>query len=509
MNKQHERTPQGSATKRRTAGRKNFDTAPTIISGKNYLSSYLDDCYHHTCLSLYQNPPIGEIGLEEFEVWAIERLKILNEIDSALKRNKPFQEIELIVLPMLNKSLPLILSKDQDKNTENRRKDYYSHFILKLCFSRSAELREKFVKCETIIFKVRFESMSGVEQRQFVQHMNLPWEYITSAEKAEMSQQLYTSIQPSLRFQLNLTDEISRRDYFEKEEFIKIPFEYVPELISSRSVFLKQGHAFVPKFQQINLLTLEFTGNLQKTLISTSHAFPTLDEEDRLIPILNHLGAANNFLEDDSVFDELMNSEVNSVTVKSTKITRNFPLCASHLMDGLTSAHHLKYLARKQFSLFLKWIGLSVDEALKFWASEFTQTMGMDKFEKEYKYNFRHDYGLEGSKIKYKPWDCRKILSQPRPHAGEYHGCPYRDLSKDSLKAQLKSMGLKDEEVYGVLEINSKGDPTASCTKVLELKTNGLVNEIVTHPNLYYDRMRVYHKKLDDTEGETAAEAES
>lgn len=479
-------------SKRRTTGRKNFDVT---FLGSTKLTEYIEDCYNNTRLTLYTKPPIGEITLEEFEVWAIERLKILNEIDSAFKRNRSFKDMDAIVIPLLNKSLPL-------NNTKDKLKDYYSHFILKLCFARSKELRDKFVKCENAIFKIRFELLSSTEQRDFVKSMNLPWDFISAAEKEELSSFLYTSTQFAMRFQLNLTEEHARRAFFEKEEFIKIPFEYVPELLSSRSVYLKKGNAYVPKFQQINLLSLEFTTQLEKTLIATSFAFPALDEGDRLIPILNHLGAANNFLEDDTVFDDLMNSEINSVSVKQEKTTRNFPMCASNLMNGLQSTHHLKYLARKQFSLFLKWIGLSVDEALKFWASEFTKSMGLDKFEKEYKYNFRHDYGLEGSKIKYKPWDCRKILSQPRPHAGEYHGCPYRDLNNEALKNKLQKMGLGEDDVVDVLEINSKGDPTVACSKVLEIKTRGMVNEPVTHPNLFYDRMRVYHKKLEGGDDE-------
>ena len=47
---------------------------------------------------------------------------------------------------------------------------------------------------------------------------------------------------------------------------------------------------------------------------------------------------------------------------------------------------------------FLKGIGLNVDEALKFWSSQFTKnnSMSLETFNKDYKYNIRHQYGLRG-----------------------------------------------------------------------------------------------------------------
>jgi len=45
----------------------------------------------------------------------------------------------------------------------------------------------------------------------------------------------------------------------------------------------------------------------------------------------------------------------------------------------LRSEHHLKYQARQQYGLFLKGAGLSLEQALVFWRSEFTKKMDADK----------------------------------------------------------------------------------------------------------------------------------
>lgn len=49
------------------------------------------------------------------------------------------------------------------------------------------------------------------------------------------------------------------------------------------------------------------------------------------------------------------------------------------LHDTLRKEHHLKHFGRQQYSLFLKGIGLSLEDALSFWKNEFTKTMDADK----------------------------------------------------------------------------------------------------------------------------------
>ena len=47
-------------------------------------------------------------------------------------------------------------------------------------------------------------------------------------------------------------------------------------------------------------------------------------------------------------------------------------------------------------------MGLSIEEALAFWWKAFSAGgMQQDKFNKEYRYNIRHSYGLEGKRANY------------------------------------------------------------------------------------------------------------
>lgn len=98
---------------------------------------------------------------------------------------------------------------------------------------------------------------------------------------------------------------------------------------------------------------------------------------------------------------------------------RHFPACMRNLHECLRRDKHLKHFGRLQYGLFLKVtrthtssgsqltgylpsqvLGLSIDEAVAFWRRSFSNIQD-DKFNKEYKYNIRHSYGLEGKRANY------------------------------------------------------------------------------------------------------------
>lgn len=456
-------------------------------------------------LSFYNYPPIGEITLHEFEVWAIERLKILIEIESAIARNKSMKEIEGLIKSDLTKKLPL-----HTDNVEDWKKDYYSHFILRLCFCRTKELREKFVKAETCLFKIRFNMLTSADQIKFVRSLNLSvMQVITEEEKKHLGPQLYATIAPALQFQLKIIEDSQKMKYFQQERFLKLPFENVIELVGNRSVFLKDGFAYVPHFQQLNLISSEFSNMLSNEILKTFQHLPRLNEDDRLLPILHHLSSgyavADFHQASDSNFTfGVDNFEINANNVYKEEVTKHFPLCMKNLMDALLQMGHLRYHGRQQLSLFLKGIGLNAEEGLKFWCHMFTRNgkMTEDKFNKEYRYNFRHNYGLEGNRINYKPWDYRTILSKPRPGRGDYHGCVFRDWGSEKLTEELKKLKLTQQQINSVLESCERTEYTVALTKVFEFThgnstASGTDEQThIAHPNLYFERSVQYEKKM-------------
>ena len=64
---------------------------------------------------------------------------------------------------------------------------------------------------------------------------------------------------------------------------------------------------------------------------------------------------------------------------------RSMPLCMSNMYSKLVETHHLKHKARNQLGLFLKGIGLTVEESYAVWRGNFIKDPAMtaEKWQKE------------------------------------------------------------------------------------------------------------------------------
>lgn len=78
-------------------------------------------------------------------------------------------------------------------------------------------------------------------------------------------------------------------------------------------------------------------------------------------------------------------------------------------------------LSLAEFGLFLKGIGLSLDDALLYFRRIFSRKSGVN-FDKAYAYNIRHNYGKEGKRADYTPFSCAKIINGDAPTQGDHHG---------------------------------------------------------------------------------------
>ena len=71
------------------------------------------------------------------------------------------------------------------------------------------------------------------------------------------------------------------------------------------------------------------------------------------------------------------------------------------IFEGMNSVF-IYLLTATDFYYIVKGVGLSVEEATIFWRTAFSK-ITEDKFNKEYRYNVRHSYGLEGGRKNYPP----------------------------------------------------------------------------------------------------------
>ena len=180
-------------------------------------------------------------------------LIVLAELETCTFRNKTPEETATYMAPLLEKHLPLHPNSSKSSALqEERRKDHYSHFILRLAFSSTEDLRRRFSRLETALFRIRYRSDDINERQEFINSLDFAWEKVDEKEKAELSEGLRatTGILPK----------------GQEEAFFKIEWEKVPELVEQRKVMLKRGMAYVPVREQMSLVATEFTRRLDQSL---------------------------------------------------------------------------------------------------------------------------------------------------------------------------------------------------------------------------------------------------
>ncbi|KAM7218296.1 putative dna primase large subunit protein [Rhypophila decipiens] len=461
-------------------------------------ATYKDAKYPHR-LNFYSTPPTADITLEQFEQWAIDRLRVLAEIEACAFRNKSPAETATHMKPLLEKYLPL----DTNSSTSTqifaqRQKDHYSHFILRLAFSSTEDLRRRFTRVETMLFRIRLGADDTRERTSFIQTLNIDWEPVSDEEREQLAEELAATSTANY-------GKKGAQD-LEDESWCKVDWERVPDLVEGRRVFLRGGMAYVPAKEQQSMVIAEFTSRLEKALELTARALPRLDEDDRLTPILNHL--SKNFITPDASFSGTSSAvDGAEITARNIdKLSEHFPMCMANLHRSLRRDAHLKHFGRLQYSLFLKGIGLNLEESLIFWRTSFSKITD-DSFNKEYRYNVRHVYGDVGGDSNrrgggYSPFSCQKILTEHPPGPGEAHGCPYRHFNMENLTALLQSTGITDRAVLqGVKEDKDNQKFHMACNRVFEhvhkaelkrAKDDSIMSaaqlETIVHPNEYFKR---------------------
>ena len=86
----------------------------------------------------YDIPPLYDVTVEEFEMSALDRLRILAEIESSAARNRTWEELKKVTLQQCEKYLPLHSTMETTYPLDyERRRDQLSHFVLRLAFCRS------------------------------------------------------------------------------------------------------------------------------------------------------------------------------------------------------------------------------------------------------------------------------------------------------------------------------------------------------------------------------------
>nr|XP_010972226.1 DNA primase large subunit isoform X1 [Camelus bactrianus] len=428
-------------------------------------------CYPHS-LQFYLQPPSENISLIEFENLAIDRVKLLKSVEnlgvSHMKGTEQYQsklEAEL-------RKLKFSYRENLEDEYEPRRRDHISHFILRLAYCQSEDLRRWFIQQEMDLLRFRFSILPKDKVQSFLKDSHLQFEAISDGEKTLREQDLIAS-SPSLSgAQLDL------------ESVYKIPFADALDLFRGRKVYLENGFAYVPLRDIVAIILNDFRTKLSKALALTARSLPAVQSDERLQPLLNHL--SHSYTGQD--YSTQGNAGKISLDQIDSLSTKSFPPCMRQLHKALRENHHLRHGGRMQYGLFLKGIGLTLEQALQFWKQEFVRgKMDPDKFDKGYSYNIRHSFGKEGKRTDYTPYSCMKIILTNPPGQGDYHGCPFRHSDPELLRQKLESYRASPSGMDQILDLVKGTHYQVACQKYFEMTHN--VDDCgfsLSHPNQFF-----------------------
>uniref|UniRef100_A0AAZ3PVA2 DNA primase subunit 2 n=1 Tax=Oncorhynchus tshawytscha TaxID=74940 RepID=A0AAZ3PVA2_ONCTS len=291
---------------------------------------------------------------------------------------------------------------------------------------------------EIYLFSYRFNDLLSKCKYYFLHRNNLQYERMSVEEKKNLMDKL-----------INSSFAVSTIT-LEDQDFYKVN---ALDLVRTRTVNLKGGYVYIPHKDIVTIGLNDF----RIRLFCISHVLSFFFQlTARSLPAVHH-GYVD---QDYSIQKSIGNMSLEQIDPLSVK---SYPLS-------------VRQLHRMQYKLFLKGIGLTLDQALQFWRSEFVKgKVDAAKFDKAYAYSICHMFGKEGKRTDYTPYSCMKVILSNPPSQGDH--------DPELLKQKLWSYKVSPSGISQILEFRGNA---LTCQKYSELshsiEDSGLS---LNHPNQY------------------------
>ena len=379
---------------------------------------------------------------------------------------------------------------------ESATDDIASHYILRLGLSKSQEFIDWFIKNEEALFLCKLRQGGNEALNRILRE---------SDELSRLGRDVISR-------QVNSTEyeDVRRCTPYpgdQASQFYKIHFtEIPPHLMARRSVVITGGTAYVPDKEMITLIGRRYRESLTKAMLIAAKERTRLTAADeRVKQLADRISPAA--LLTGGKTSSLAPSEKLSLANFSLLLGRSVPPCMRWAIESMRPANdgsrgggrHLKNTGRNQLAPFLRTAGLSMEESLQWWKTEFTRNgqMDADKFDKNYTYNIKWVYGKAGRMKVAAPMSCSTIIGLEYPSHDQTHGCPFKVLDESKLTPLLrgwlsKAGGSMDLNEGRVKEIVRKAtgqthEYQLACVDWFQVMHEGHSGEGVgNHPNSYF-----------------------
>ena len=151
-----------------------------------------------------------------------------------------------------------------------------------------------------------------------------------------------------------------------------------------------------------------------------------------------------------------------------------------------------------QYGLFLKGIGVNLENSINFWKSEFLKNPAIDSnaFDKKYLYNIKHHYGKAGRGTDYSGYGCAKIINSITNNRDD-HGCPFRGSTLEQLTQDFSSAGIDKLGSNQIIQMLKGNHYQLACRKYFDLThpNHNQQDLVVIHPNTYFFASADHYKE--------------
>ncbi|VVC28967.1 DNA primase large subunit, eukaryotic/archaeal [Cinara cedri] len=251
------------------------------------------------------------------------------------------------------------------------------------------------------------------------------------------------------------------------EQYIEVPWQKCPTLVSSRKINLIEGIAIVPCSQWNILLVDLFRLIYIKSLYRIHRSISTLAEKSLQIEYLQD--KINWFYNSKIAFWKNINKQISLDELFLKK--QLLPPCMLISLNSLTANHRLTHHPRYLLTLFLKDIGVPIDQTLMLFEREYSKcgnlksacTHNWKGHHRQIEYNVQHTYGLVGSKKKYQMKSCAEMQKLTMEVSDE-GCCPFVHCTEEKLKSILEEYTPITDVEWNILNnLKNSEQPIRAC----------------------------------------------
>lgn len=479
---------------------------------------------HSHWMTMYGSRPGGSHELFELEAMIAKRMELLAWIDLQLNSQKSgnlgdvlkkisdrLPRDKAVTTPQKSSASKVALGSDDGAALATRQKDaafsereivflsdeddLMSHLLCRFAFCMSDKWRKWFIRVEEILLRAKYVALRDHGGPRMIATLltqnGLPCEPVTE-ENAPPKLAQY--------MELLKARSGSAQHTFTASDFVSVPLGLATRLVRDRNVLMHNGFAILQYSQAHEVFLAVYRSHLARGLhdafqLRNKNESLSGDEDANSSLMLMLDAFLSRFVaEPQDHLKEMTSGVVRHQDVAGLAQT-HFPLCMRRVDMSMREHGHLKHHGRLMYGLFLKAIGLSMEDSMQLFSNVMTVKGGgsVEAFAKSsYGYNVRYNYGKEGKKTSYSSFSCATVVAlPPMTDRIDCHGCPFHFRDEGALRLMLAK---EQPNPYGADLPKVKAMPSAIEEIVADAKDQHYTRAcykyfMATHPDAKRDSL--------------------